>query len=368
VIRPRPGGPFAVAPDGLSFAAGDGPELLTWRSDGAAQWKVFTDGLLVGVAITPTEVVTVDDRCHVARFRRTDGELLSRTPIEGQPTDLGQTVDGRLFAVTPAGPMVDTPIGWRLLPAAGCTAAALGPGEAVGVGTESGRFSAIEARSGAPWGTVELGAPVAAVAWSALGCWLVAAGRSLVRVSGDGKVVQATIPGADHEIESLTVTHNGVIVAARAGDRVELWELHRNRPIGEFLLRRPLGDVAFGPGLLLAIGLDDGDGNWIELATGATFRTEPHPGRNRTTWRLENKVDLGAVRGAIALQQAGGAPIARYVPRPDPEGGGGGGGGMLAGCISVLGATFTATLICTGVLGLMYVLKTYDLWRYLPLR
>ena len=130
------------------------------------------------------------------------------------------------------------------------------------------------------------------------------------------------------------------------------------------LVGRAIEDVYIEDGTF-GLVLDDGDGNWIDLATGATFRTEPHPGRGRATWRLENKVDLGAIRGAIALQQAGGAPIARYVPKDDD---GGGRSGFWAGCLSVVTVLFTFTLICTGLLTLMYVLKTYDLWRYLPMR
>jgi hypothetical protein len=357
--------PFSVAPDGMLFVAADGPELLAWRGDGAPQWKQFTEGMLVGVAVGLEVVVTVDADGRVCRWRRGDGELVSTTSLPHRPLGLHMANDGRVLIVTRDGPLVDTPLGFRLIPSPGCTWAAYGPGEALGVGCEDGTFTAIELQSGAAWGSVRLPAPVAAVAWSAVGVWMVGAERSLYRISGDGKAIQATIGGADHPMDQLTVAANGVVVAGRAGDRVELWELNRNRPIGEFVLRRTIGGVAFGPGLLLAIGLDDGDGNWIDLATGATFRTEPHAGRSRNTWRLENKVDLGAIRGAIALQQAGGAPIARYVPKPDE---GGGSTGYWAGCLSVLTVLFTSTLICTGVLALMYVLKTYDLWRYLPLR
>ncbi len=359
--------PFSVSPDGLLFAAADGPELLTWRNDGAPQWKVFTDGILVGVAVGLEVVVTVDTDRRVCQWRRTDGELVSTVSIAHHPLALVPSPDGRLLIVTRDGPLVDSPLGFRLVPVRGCTWAALGPGEALGVGCEDGTFTAIELRSGAAWGSVKLPAPVSGVAWSALGSWLVGAERTLYRVSGDGKLVQATIAGADHAMDLLAVSGNGIVVAARAGDRVELYELHKNRSIGEFILRRAIGGVQFGPGLLLAIGLDDGDGNWIEMATGATFRTEPHPGRSRATWRLENKGDLGAIRGAIALLQAGGAPIARYVPKPTADEDAGG-GGYLAGCVSVLMVLFTFTLICSGLLVLMYVLKTYDLWRYLPLR
>jgi hypothetical protein len=272
--------PFSVSPDGLLFAAADGPELLTWRNDGAPQWKVFTDGILVGVAVGLEVVVTVDTDRRVCQWRRTDGELVSTVSIAHHPLALVPSPDGRLLIVTRDGPLVDSPLGFRLVPVRGCTWAALGPGEALGVGCEDGTFTAIELRSGAAWGSVKLPAPVSGVAWSALGSWLVGAERTLYRVSGDGKLVQATIAGADHAMDLLAVSGNGIVVAARAGDRVELYELHKNRSIGEFILRRAIGGVQFGPGLLLAIGLDDGDGNWIEMATGATFRTEPHPGRS----------------------------------------------------------------------------------------
>ncbi|MEZ4240231.1 MAG: hypothetical protein R3F59_29570 [Myxococcota bacterium] len=177
--------------------------------------------------------------------------------------------------------------------------------------------------------------------------------------------------GADTPIDAVCCSANGLIAAARTEDHVELYELNETRPVGESVLRRRIGGIAFGPGLLLAIGLDDGDGNVVDLGNGASFRTEPHPCRGRNTWRLENKVDLGAVRGAIAKMQAGGAPIAQYVaPPPDPDMGpaDGGGSGCLGGCLGVMGVLLVLAVFCGGLTVLMYVLKVWGLWDLLPMR
>lgn len=369
-MTPSEPAPFALSPDGTTLAAGDGPELLTWRADGAPAWRQFTDGVLVGVAVGLEHVVSVDADGRLARRRRTDGEVVDLQMVAGQPRGLALARDGVTVAVlTAEGPVVITPgMPPRLVPIPGATACGFGPGAgALGVGTATGRFVAVEVATGAPWGECQLDAPLGGVAWSAQGSWLVGAGRMLARVSGDGKSVQALIPGADHAMDQVACSDNGLVVAARAGDRVELYELHANRPIGEFLLRRRIGEVCFGPGLLLGIGLDDGDANLVELGSGATFRTEPHPGRGRSTWRLENKVDPGAVRGAIVLHQAGGQPIARYVPPPSSEEAGSG-GGCLAGCVSVFGLVLVMSAFGAFLLIVMYVLRTYGLWQYLPLR
>lgn len=360
--------PLVIAPDGAMLAAGDGPELLAWRNDGAPAWKVFTEGVLVGVVAGLEHVVTIDADGLLCRWRRTDGELVSSDRIGHTPLALILAADGRTVAVvTSEGPMVEFPHGLQLVPMPGTTAAAFGPDGALGVGRRDGTFTALELKSGAAWGSIKLGAAVGAVAWSSLGSWLVGCELVLYRVSGDATTMLASLPGADKPITQLACAQNGLVAAARAGDHVELWELHADRPLGEFVLRRAITSVCFGPALILGIGLEDGDGNWVDLATGATFRTEPHPGRARNTWRLENRVDIGAVRGAIARHQAGGAPIARYVPRPDPDDEGGA-GGWLAGCLSVLTAMFLLSAMCGGLMLLMYVLRTYGLWKYLPIR
>ncbi|MEQ1503231.1 MAG: hypothetical protein ABMB14_13425, partial [Myxococcota bacterium] len=267
--------------------------------------------------------------------------------------------NGVVGVLTDAGVTVIGPSGTRTLPMPGATAFAFGPnGASVGIGTAAGTFTAIEVATGAAWGSVQLPAGITGVGWTALGAWIVGADRMLYRVNGEGAKVEAAITGADTPIASVACSGNGLIVAARTTDRVELYELHANKPIGEFLLRRSIGAIAFGPALTLAIGLDDADGNVVELGTGASFRTEPHPGRGRNTWRLENKVDLGAVRGAIALHQAGGKPIARYVPPQEDSGN----SGCLGGCLGVIGLVLVLTVFCAGLLLVTYLLRSWGVW------
>lgn len=364
--------PFAIAADGGTLAAGDGPELLVWRGDGVPAWKQFTDGIIVGLAITADTVVTVDADGLVRRWRRSDGTDLGGVHVGGSALGLEVAQTGVIGVLGAEGVWVVPPnatTASSVVPVPGATAFAFGPGGgSVGVGTDRGRFVAIELASGAAWGSTELPAAVRGVAWSALGTWLVGAERMLYRIKGDGSAVASAITGADTLIASVCCTANGIIAAARTEDRVELYELHANRPIGEYLLRRRVAGLAFGPGLTLAIGLDDGDGNVVDLASGATLRTEPHPGRGRNTWRLENKVDLAAVRGAIAFQQAGGAPIARYVPRAGPDGAGGSSSGCFGGCLAVAAVVAVLAAFCGGMLLLMYVLKASGAWDMVPIR
>ena len=364
--------PFAIAADGGTIAAGDGPELLVWRGDGTPAWKRFTDGVLVGVAVAPDEVIAVDADGRLTRWRRTDGEAVDTSDTGCRPLDLklsggtvGLLVEDGVVVIAPG----QAP---RRLPVPGASAFGWGPGGAsLGVGTASGGFTAIEVASGAAWGSLVVGAGIGDVDWSSqgvggsAGTWVIGADRMLYRARGDGTAIEAAIAGADQPIDRVACSADGLVCAARTADRVSLYELHGNRPIGEYLLRRRIGDLAFGPNHTLAIGLDDGDGNVVELASGTLLRTEPHPGRGRSTWRLENKVDPGAVRGAIARHKAGGAPIARYVPPPSEAVGG---SGCLGGCLAVFGVVVVLSVVCSGVLLLTWALRSSDLWQFLPLR
>ena len=59
---------------------------------------------------------------------------------------------------------------------------------------------------------------------------------------------------------------------------------------------RAITDLCFGPDPWLGIGMDQGDGNKIDLETGATCRTDTHPGRDHHSWAV--KVSAGHAREA----------------------------------------------------------------------
>ena len=111
-------------------------------------------------------------------------------------------------------------------------------------------------------------------------------------------------------------------------------------------------EVRFGAGHWLAVGLDDGDATMVELLTGSPTRTEPHPGRGRNVWAMDNKVDRELLRGAVARHRAGGGPIARWVgPKEDEpkEETGCLRSALTVGCFTLLGF-----LVCSGGIGLLW--------------
>ncbi|MEZ4240232.1 MAG: hypothetical protein R3F59_29575 [Myxococcota bacterium] len=122
-----------------------------WRGDGAPAWKRFTDGILVGVAVGVDVIVTIDAEGQLVRWRRTDGEKLDRQHVPGPtPRDLRLTDSGVIGVLDDDGVTVLAPAAApQRIHVAGAAAFSFGPGGgSVGVGTTSGRFTAIELATG----------------------------------------------------------------------------------------------------------------------------------------------------------------------------------------------------------------------------
>ena len=349
--------PVAYAPDGGSVVVADGPELLAYRSDGAPAWKVFTDGILTGVDVTFEQVITVDSDGRVVWWNRGNGARIDDTTLQAVPTDLKVSSDGVLAVLCSEGVWIlrhGSPP--RFIAVQGATAMSWGPNSgSLGVGTGAGTFAAIDPVSGVAWGTVSLGAGVAGCAWSVLGEWVVTAGTQLALVQGDGAEIARVLPD-EGPLGRVACSADGIIVAAITAMHVAVFELNQLSRVGELQFRRALTDVVFGPGHHLAIGLDDGDATMVEVVAGTPSRTEPHPGRGRNTWRMDNKVERDRLRGAVARHRAGGEPIARWVgPQEDnkaKEGSGCWQSAATVGCVTLL-----MTALCSGLIGLAYYLQ-----------
>ena len=349
--------PVALSPDGLDLAVGDGPELLAYHADGAPTWKVFTDGILVGLGYVVDRLICVDDRGVVTWRRRGDGQALHEVELGVPVRGACVASDGGVAALADRGVWL-LPPGQpaRFVAAASASAISFGPdGHSLGIGQASGVFAAHDPSSGLAWGTVELGAPVTGIAWSSSGRWVVAAGEALHLVSGDGSEVthRLPLPAAAGEV---AVSMDGVLAAVICGTLVQVFELQTLSDCGALRFRRELLHVAFGAGHWLAVGLDDGDATLVDLLTGSPTRTEPHPGRGRNVWSMENKVERDRVRGAVARQRAGGAPIARYVPpsQEEAEEEAEAGSGCLRSALLVGCFTMGMLVICSGLLGLLW--------------
>ncbi len=348
--------PVALSPDGLDLAVGDGPELLAYRGDGAPTWKVFTEGILVGLGYVVDQLVCIDDRGVVTWRRRGDGLALHEVELGVGVRDGCVSPDGGVAAMADGGVWVMPPgQPARFIAAASVSTLSFGPdSRSVGIGQASGVFAAHDPASGLAWGTVDLGAPVTDVAWAVTGQWVVAAGEALHLVSGDGTEVLRRLPLQGPAAE-VAVSTDGVLAAVICGTLVQVFELQTFTDCGALHFRRALVHLEFGAGHWLAVGLDDGDATLIELLTGSPTRTEPHPGRGRNVWAMENKVERDRVRGAVARKRAGGEPIARYVAPKDEreaereEGSGCLRSAALVGCFSLV-----MLFVCSGGIGLLW--------------
>ncbi len=363
--------PFAISPDGGFLVCADGPELLVYGGNGAPAWKHFCDDILAGVVATHDQVIAVDASGNITRWRRDDGLLLDSQRVGGAPKGLACSSDGVLAILMSAGVAIVRPTSApQRIGVDGAVTLAFGPDSgSLGVGTATGNFVALDTSTGGAWGTVQLPADrVGGVAWSMRGSWVVAAGADLYLVQGDGQAAKATLAGPGGPLGTVVCAAEGIVAAVVCGDdQVAAFDLHAQRAAGELNFRkREVGQIAMGPGAMLGIGLDDGDATLVDLVSGTLGRTEPHPGRGRNVWRLDDKIEHGILRGALAFHRAGAEPIARYIPRPDPQGPAQ--GGWMGACLGCFGMTGVIFAVCAGIMLLMYVIYAFGLWDAIPIR
>jgi len=348
--------PFGFAPDGRILACGDGPELFVYEGHGGPRWKVFADGILVGVAIAGDRVMTVDDEGRLTSWRELDGLRLDVVQVDAAPIGLVASPDGFVAVLchdsVHVGPSNGAPLQPMRVPNA--SAVSFGPDRgSLGVGASTGRFAAIDPNSGSAWGSVDLGAAVTGVAWTPSGRWLVAAGNYVHYISGDGSTVEGQIGPVDETLGALACAPDGVVAAAVLGEhRIAIFDLHHDRVNGTADMHRPVGGLDFASGSALGVGLDDGDAGRFDLYGGVVGRTEPHPGRGRNHFNPKIAFDGPGLRGAAAFAKAGDTPIAKWVP-PEPESE----FSWFKTCGGCLLVTFMMVVLCGGCSGLSTLLN-----------
>lgn len=346
---------FAVSPDGMQLALGDGPELLVYRHDGQPLYKQFCDGILLGVAFAGAHLVSVDSEGRVVFRRALDGLKLEEVQLRGIPTGVFVSPDAAFGVVTNDGPILVEPNGQiTSYPLQELTVASFGPDRsALGLGTRTGYFVAMDGLSGAAWGQLELGEPVVGVAWNHQGFWMVLLGSALLQVDGGATTVlgRTELEGTGR---ALALSADGAL-AAVVVDRgsVQIHELNTHTCVGEVAIRRDVQGVGFGRAAQLGIGFDDGDASLVDLITREAVRTEPHAGRGRNNWNLDLSYDAARVRAAVTLLRAGGqGPEQQFAP--DEMGGKRGCWGV--GCMLVNVFLF-ASLGCFGLVFMVGYMK-----------
>ena len=116
--------------------------------------------------------------------------------------------------------------------------------------------------------------------------WFVVGNEQVTQVTPGGRVRPVVISEAP--IRSLAASKDGRLLAIVMGEgQVGLWSLSHQCPVGSVqVLDRCITGVAFGPRGVLGIGLDLGDGNWIDLDREHLVRNQPPLGLVRRTWAV----------------------------------------------------------------------------------
>lgn len=310
--------PIHATPNGRLLLVADGPELLVYDAMGRPLFKQFLDGILADLTSLSSLLCTLDTEGTVRWLQSHDGSV--QASVQGAPAVGLCAGSGRLASYGPSG------IQWLsagAAPTQGISEALTGAafshdGTRLGVALEAGHFWSLDPTTGGSWGQVALGGTPGAVVWSTRAWFVVVVGNLLHQVAADGSAILGTLalPGA---ADAVALSPDGVVVAARVGNTVVLGELHSHQLAGQVTFRRAVKAIDFAPDGRLVVGLDDGDANFLDLYTGASKRTEPHPGRGRNNWNYDAEFDMAALRGAVAHAQAGGAPIARFIGPPEQQ-------------------------------------------------
>lgn len=277
---------FDYDPEGHSIVLADGRELLV--HDGATEaprWRTEVGARLVGVGSNLLSIVSLDDTGQLTIWSHETATEVRSLALGVPATALVHDAEGRCGAVHPGG--VITMVGGdpkeHAVP--GATAAAFGSDGSLVVGTGDGSLHRFDAE-GNPVGTAQVPGAVADIAHGA-GFFLVANGGSVHRLDGlevshvtnapEGAPVRGVASSPDGSRIALHVGDTQVFVLAYPSRETEGHAQYGDRTIN---------GIAFGPGDWFGVGLDGGDGNKFDLRTGATHRTDTHPGRQHNRWIL----------------------------------------------------------------------------------
>jgi hypothetical protein len=278
--------PFAWHPNAPVFVCSDGAEVLAYdaRTEGPS-WRFAASATVSHLAASSSAVFALSEDGTLARLDASHGRLLGTDSFGTGVRGIALTADERPAVLTRDGVMVD-----RSLVGTGPTiAAAFHPDRRHAlILREGARLELFDMQRCAPLAAARVSAQARAVTWCAAGpAWLVADGSSIelfpLRLEGH----QSWVTVAGQQFEDVLARNDGALVLARAGELVLALGFPDRAVYGQIqYLDKTVGQLAFGPEELVGIGLNAGDANKIDLATGSVCRSDPHQGRPRNRWML----------------------------------------------------------------------------------
>ena len=292
------------------LVCGDGPELLVYEGDGTPAWKEFCDDILVNVGVAPGLVLSVDASGRVVRWqngRRQAEEFAGGSVSRAAFSTTGEVAmaDARQIYVPRSGTYFS--VGFE-----GTTGLAFdSSGGSIGAVSATGQLVILRVADGTVVGQSSL--PGGALAICAHGNrWFVASKGAVHVVGPDGTI--ATSIALQGDIQQVSVSMDGALLACVIGAHtVAVVEMLGRSTLGTVVFKRAVTAIGFGGGCSLAIGLEDGEANVLDLARGSAVRTEAHVGRGRTNWNFNSTVDSAQVRGVLARAKTDGGPVASFV-------------------------------------------------------
>ena len=139
------------------------------------------------------------------------------------------------------------------------------------------------------------------LAWSARGVWLIASRAGIYRLRPGSAPELYLKWSGDKPATRVAASADGKLCAFGVGaEAVAVFGVERDVNCGAIVyIERTAGEIEWGPGSYLGIGIGQGDGNKIDVRTGATSRTDPPTDRTRNRWALKVGVDTAAIAGML---------------------------------------------------------------------
>ena len=309
---------------GKLIVCSEGQEVIGHDGgDEAPLWLFRAEQPVVALAITAGGVVVADKAGVLVTLGRERGEEFARRALDDELGGLATGPDGSLAALGAKALILELPgrFGQHFPALAGaCCAAFSADGSRLAVGHADGHLRVLRLPSGELLGEHQLEGPLADVCAGADG-WLVAAGDRVMRVVPDGTSSKRLTGMSDSAIGSVLMRQDGRLLGlAIRGRLVMVLHYPSLETIASIeYLDKEVTNLAFGPHPWLGVGLSGGDGNKVNLFTGAMHRTDTHPEREHHSWMLSQSIVSDTAKRLLGDGAPTAAPPAARPPAAAPR-------------------------------------------------